>query len=102
MNKEEFAKEFLSGSNEKVNSATVIATLITVILAALAIPVTILGMFAVHHHIWVLKKGLDNSVTTLILGLAGGGGIGMGAGYAAARFGRGPVPMAKPAPPQGE
>jgi len=96
----EFVKEFLSENNAKVNSPTVIATIITIILTALAIPVTILGMFAVHHHIWVLNKGLDNSVTTLLLGLAGGGGIGMGAGYAAARFGRGPVPRAKFAPPE--
>ena len=88
----DFVKNFLSANNEKVNSPTVIATIITVILAALAIPVTILGMFAVHHHIWVLRKGLDNSVTTLLLGLAGGGGIGMGAGYAAARLARGPLP----------
>jgi hypothetical protein len=88
----DFVKNFLSANNDKVNSPTVIATIITVILAALAIPVTILGMFAVHHHIWVLKKGLDNSVTTLLLGLAGGGGIGMGAGYAAARLARGPLP----------
>lgn len=105
-----FVKEFLSENNEKVNSATVLATIITVILAALAIPVTILGMMAVYHHVWVLKKGLDNSVTTLLLGLAGGGGIGMGAGYAAARLGRGGggaippdwKPPAAKAPPQGE
>jgi hypothetical protein len=96
----EWLTNFQSADNSKVNSPTVIAAIITVILAALAIPVTILGMFAVHHHIWVLKKGLDSSVTTLLLGLAGGGGIGMGAGYAAARFGR--PPPAKPAPLQGE
>ncbi len=82
----EFLKEFLSESNKKVNSPTVIATAITVILTSLAIPVTILGMFAVYHHVWVLNKGLDNSVATLILGLAGGGGIGCGVGYGISRF----------------
>ena len=97
----EFVKEFLSENNAKVNSPTVIATIITVILAALAIPVTILGMCAIYHHVWTLKKGLDGSAAQVIIALAGGGGVGMGVGYAASRFARGPVAMAKPAPPEG-
>jgi len=96
----EYVREFFKKDDSIVNSPTVIATFITAVLTALAIPVTILGMFAVYHHVWVLNKGLDSSVTTLLLGLAGGGGVGMGAGYAAARFSRGYVPMAKPAPPE--
>lgn len=81
----EWLKEFQSQDNSKVDSPTVIAGIITAILAALAIPVTILGMAAVYHHVWTLKKGLDSSVTTLLLGLAGGGGAGMGVGYFMAR-----------------
>jgi hypothetical protein len=65
-----------------------IATIITIILAALAIPVTILGMTAVYHHVWTLKKGLDSSVVSLLLGLAGGGGIGCGVGYGVSKLGR--------------
>jgi hypothetical protein len=84
----EFIKDFLSASNEKVNSSMVVATIITIILAALAIPVTILGMTAVYHHVWTLKKGLDSSVVSLLLGLAGGGGIGCGVGYGVSKLGR--------------
>ena len=85
----EFVKEFLRSNNDSVSSPTVIATFITIILAALAIPVTILGMCAVYHHVWTLKKGLDSPVVSLLLGLAGGGGIGCGVGYGVSRFGRG-------------
>lgn len=81
----DFLNQFLSNDNSKVNSPTLIASIITAILAALAVPVTILGMAAVYHHVWTLKKGLDSSVTTLLLGLAGGGGAGMGVGYFMAR-----------------
>jgi hypothetical protein len=90
--REGFFREFAKEDPTYVNSTGVIGGVVAVILAALAIPVTILGMFAVYHHVWVLKKGLDNSVTSLILGLAGGGGVGCGLGYGVARFGRGGPP----------
>jgi len=99
MERTEFVEEFLKESSEKVNSPTVVASVITLILAAMAIPVTILGMCAIYHHVWTLKKGLDGGAAQVIIALAGGGGIGMGVGYAAARFGA--RPMAKSAP-QGE
>ena len=97
-----FWRNFISADNQKVNSPTVIGAVLTIILTALAIPVTILGMAAVHHHVWVLKKGLDSSVTSLLLGLAGGGGIGCGVGYGVSRFGRtsGLPPDWKPPPAQ--
>lgn len=85
----DFIQNFISSDNSKVNSPTVMAAVITTILAALAIPVTILGMCAVYHHVWVLKKGLDSPVVSLILGLAGGGGVGVGVGMGISRIGRG-------------
>lgn len=95
-----FIKKFLSEDNKEVNSPTIIAAFITLALTALAIPVTVLGMCAVYHHVWTLKKGLDSSVTTLLLGLAGGGGMGCGIGYGMTKFGKspGPPPGWKPPP----
>ncbi|MCL4502095.1 MAG: hypothetical protein M1438_09590 [Deltaproteobacteria bacterium] len=81
-----FLQEFLSGSNDKVNSPTVIGTCITLIMAALAIPAGVLGLWAFYHHVWTLKKGLDGSAVQLIGLLIGGGGVGCGIGYGINRF----------------
>ncbi len=86
-----FWREFFSSSNEKVNSPTVIASV-------LAAPIMLLAMAILIYHSFILGKGLDSNVVTLILGLLGGGGIGYGIGHAAARFGQGPPPGWRPPP----
>lgn len=97
--REGFFREFAKEDPTYVNSAGIIGAVVAVILAALAIPVTILGMAAIYHHVWVLKKGLDSSVASVILGLAGGGGVGCGVGYGVARLGRGGPPPGWHPPP---
>jgi hypothetical protein len=99
----DFLKEFLKESSDKVNSSTVLATVLTLIISALAVPLMLEAMWLIYYHAYVLKKGLDRDVVTLILGLMGGGGVGCGLGYGVSRFrsGGGPPsgwrPPAKPA-----
>jgi hypothetical protein len=99
----DFLKEFLKESSDKVNSSTVLATILTLIISALAVPLMLEAIWLIYYHAYVLKKGLDRDVVTLILGLMGGGGVGCGLGYGVSRFrsGGGPSsgwhPPAKPA-----
>jgi len=71
-----FWKEFVSGDNTRVNTPTVIATILT-------IPVIILALAALVFHIFILGRGLDSQAVALILGLMGGGGLGYGLGRGA-------------------
>jgi len=76
----DFIKNFMSSDNSKVNSATVIVTL-------LAIPTILLGLAVVIYHSFILGRGLDKDVVALLLGIIGGGGVGFGIGQAAAKYG---------------
>jgi hypothetical protein len=95
----EFWREFLSGRNDQVNSATVLGSWITLVMAVIAVPAAFLGLWAFYHHVWTLKKGLDSSSVQLISILIGGPGVGCGVGYAINRFGRAPSPPPDWQPP---
>lgn len=95
----DFLKEFLKENNEKVNSSTVLATVLMLVISALAVPLMLEAMWLIYHHAYVLKKGLDRDVVTLILGLMGGGGIGCGLGYGVSRFRSGGGPPSGWHPP---
>lgn len=86
-----FWREFFSSSNEKVNSPTVIASL-------LAVPIMLLAMAILIYHSFILGKGLDSNVVNLILGLLGGGGIGYGIGRTAAQYSQGSPSGWRPPP----
>ena len=86
-----FLQQFWSSDNSKVNSPTVIASL-------LAVPIMLLAMAILIYHSFILGKGLDSNVVTLILGLLGGGGLGYGIGHTAARYSQGPPPGWSPPP----
>ncbi len=104
----EWLKELFRQNNEKVSSPNVFIAGITVILAILAIPASLLGLWAFYHHVWTLKKGLDGPAVQLIGLIIGGGGVGIGAaGYGMSKLGGGTPapwrpPSTKPVLSQGE
>ena len=92
-----FFRDFLSSDNSKVNTITVLASL-------LVIPIMLLAMAVLIYHCFYLHKGLDSNVVNLILGLVGGGGVGYGIGRVSGMVSKGPpanwTPPPKP-PPRG-
>ena len=90
-----FFRDFLSSDNSKVNTITVLSSL-------LVIPIMLLAMAVLVYHCFYLRKGLDSNVVNLILGLVGGGGVGYGVGRASGMIGKGPpanwTPPPKPPP----
>jgi len=85
-----FFRDFLSSDNTRVNTITVLASL-------LVIPIMLLAMAVLVYHCFWLHKGLDSNVVNLILGLVGGGGVGYGVGRASGMI-KGPPPDWTPPP----
>ena len=67
-----FWREFVSGSNQIVNSMAVLA----VVLAA---PVVAIASASIIFHVFILKKGLDGPTVNLLLGMLGAATGGLGA-----------------------
>ena len=67
-----FWREFVSGSNQIVNSMAVLALV-------LAAPVVAIASAAIIFHVFILKKGLDGPTVNLLLGMLGAatGGLGV-------------------------
>ena len=66
-------QEYISPSNEKVNSPTIVATAILVLTGILFL----LAIILICYHCFYHGKGLDSETVKLILGLiVGGGGTG--------------------------
>jgi hypothetical protein len=81
-------REFWKADPSKVSQGTAFATVITGVLMLLSIPASIMGLCAFYHHVWTLKRGLDNSAVNLIAILIAGGGVGCGVGYGVAKWGQ--------------
>ena len=66
MRKEGFWAEFLSSSNETVNTSTVLVFLFSVFLSA---PIVGFSLKALYFHIFTLRKGLDGPSVQLLIAL---------------------------------